>query len=211
MNRNFMFRSSRHTLFRAMSASEEIATTQFTGGCEVGAREKKCRRFDLRLCGKNAGRAGGARNSPRPRVRGRHKMADGVRALVSYRETPDQLTAIAATNTTWNKRVPWIVSFAAIWLSERREVAIRAAFKAVMEGKQVAVLAPTTVLAQQHFETFRQRMLDYPVRIEMLSRFRSHAEQRKVLQLLREGGVERHRHPSAHFRRRPFSRTSVLS
>ena len=56
----------------------------------------------------------------------------------------------------------------------KTEVAIRAAFKAVMEGKQVAVLTPTTVLAQQHFETFRQRMLDYPVRIEMLSRFRSH-------------------------------------
>ena len=59
----------------------------------------------------------------------------------------------------------------------KTEVAIRAAFKAVMEGKQVAVLAPTTVLAQQHFETFRQRMLDYPVRVEMLSRFRSPAEQ----------------------------------
>ena len=72
----------------------------------------------------------------------------------------------------------------------KTEVAIRAAFKAVMEGKQVAVLAPTTVLAQQHFETFRQRMLDYPVRIEMLSRFRSPAEQKKVLQLLREGGVD---------------------
>jgi transcription-repair coupling factor (superfamily II helicase) len=72
----------------------------------------------------------------------------------------------------------------------KTEVAIRAAFKAVMEGKQVAVLTPTTVLAQQHFETFRQRMLDYPVRIEMLSRFRSQAEQRKVLQGLREGGVD---------------------
>jgi transcription-repair coupling factor (superfamily II helicase) len=59
-----------------------------------------------------------------------------------------------------------------------------------MEGKQVAVLTPTTVLAQQHFETFRQRMLDYPVRVEMLSRFRSHGEQRKVLELLREGGVD---------------------
>ena len=75
-------------------------------------------------------------------------------------------------------------------VSAKTEVAIRAAFKAVMEGKQVAVLTPTTVLAQQHFETFRQRMLDYPVRIEMLSRFRSQGEQRKVLQLLREGGVD---------------------
>src|SRR5437764_12457708 len=72
----------------------------------------------------------------------------------------------------------------------KTEVAIRAAFKAVMEGRQVAVLAPTTVLAQQHFEVFRQRMLDYPVRIEMLSRFRSQSEQKKILQLLREGGAD---------------------
>jgi transcription-repair coupling factor (superfamily II helicase) len=72
----------------------------------------------------------------------------------------------------------------------KTEVAIRAAFKAVMEGSQVAVLAPTTVLAQQHFEVFRQRMLDYPVRIEMLSRFRTQGEQRKILDVLRKGGVD---------------------
>jgi len=72
----------------------------------------------------------------------------------------------------------------------KTEVAVRAAFKTVMDGKQVAVLAPTTVLAQQHFEVFRQRMREYPVRIEMLSRFRSQSEQKKVLQLLREGGVD---------------------
>jgi transcription-repair coupling factor (superfamily II helicase) len=72
----------------------------------------------------------------------------------------------------------------------KTEVAVRGAFKAVMDGKQVAILAPTTVLAQQHFEVFRQRMLEYPVRIEMLSRFRSQSEQKKVLQLLREGGVD---------------------
>jgi len=107
-----------------------------------------------------------------------------------FRETPDQLTAIAATkrdmeqSRSMDRLICGDVGFG------KTEVAIRAAFKAVMEGKQVAILAPTTVLAQQHFETFRQRMLDYPVRIEMLSRFRSHAEQRKVLQLLREGGVD---------------------
>jgi len=107
-----------------------------------------------------------------------------------YRETPDQLTAIIATKRdmerprSMDRLICGDVGFG------KTEVAIRAAFKAVMEGKQVVVLAPTTVLAQQHFETFRQRMLDYPVRIEMLSRFRSHAEQRKVLQLLREGGVD---------------------
>jgi transcription-repair coupling factor (superfamily II helicase) len=107
-----------------------------------------------------------------------------------FRETPDQLTAITATKTdmerarSMDRLICGDVGFG------KTEVAIRAAFKAVMEGKQVAVLAPTTVLAQQHFETFRQRMLDYPVRIEMLSRFRSQAEQRKVLELLREGGVD---------------------
>ncbi len=107
-----------------------------------------------------------------------------------FRETPDQLTAIAATKNdmerarSMDRLICGDVGFG------KTEVAIRAAFKAVMEGKQVAVLAPTTVLAQQHFETFRQRMLDYPVRVEMLSRFRSQGEQRKVLQLLREGGVD---------------------
>src|SRR5947207_10574069 len=71
----------------------------------------------------------------------------------------------------------------------KTEVAIRAAFKAVMDGKQVAVLVPTTVLAQQHFNTFRERMSDYPVVIEMLSRFRTHAEQKRVVAGLRDGGV----------------------
>ena len=55
----------------------------------------------------------------------------------------------------------------------KTEVALRAAFKAVMDGKQVAILVPTTVLAQQHYDTFRQRLLPFPVDVEMLSRFRS--------------------------------------
>ncbi|MBA3543545.1 MAG: DEAD/DEAH box helicase, partial [Chthoniobacterales bacterium] len=107
-----------------------------------------------------------------------------------FRETPDQLKAIADTKQdmeaprSMDRLICGDVGFG------KTEVAIRAAFKAVMEGKQVAVLTPTTVLAQQHFETFRQRMLDYPVRIEMLSRFRSHAEQRKVLEQLRDGSVD---------------------
>jgi transcription-repair coupling factor (superfamily II helicase) len=107
-----------------------------------------------------------------------------------YRETPDQLTAIIDTKTDMEQSQPMDRLICGDVGFGKTEVAIRAAFKAVMEGKQVAVLAPTTVLAQQHFETFRQRMLDYPVRIEMLSRFRSPSEQKKVLQLLREGGVD---------------------
>src|SRR5438270_4071128 len=106
------------------------------------------------------------------------------------RETPDQMKAIVDAKIDMEKPRPMDRLICGDVGFGKTEVAIRAAFKAVMDGKQAAVLAPTTVLAQQHFEVFRQRMLDYPVRIEMLSRFRSHAEQRKVLQLLREGGVD---------------------
>ncbi len=107
-----------------------------------------------------------------------------------FRETPDQMKAIIDTKIDMERARPMDRLICGDVGFGKTEVAVRAAFKAVMEGKQVAVLAPTTVLAQQHFEVFRQRMLEYPARIEMLSRFRSHSEQKKVLQLLREGGVD---------------------
>jgi len=107
-----------------------------------------------------------------------------------FRETPDQMKAIIDTKIDMERPRPMDRLICGDVGFGKTEVAVRAAFKTVMEGKQVAVLAPTTVLAQQHFEVFRQRMLEYPVRIEMLSRFRSHSEQKKVLQLLREGGVD---------------------
>ncbi len=72
----------------------------------------------------------------------------------------------------------------------KTELAMRAAFRAAAAGRQVAVLVPTTVLAQQHVQTFRERMADYPVRIEVLSRFRSKAEQKQVLRELAEGRVD---------------------
>jgi transcription-repair coupling factor (superfamily II helicase) len=107
-----------------------------------------------------------------------------------FRETPDQMKAIIDTKIDMERPRPMDRLICGDVGFGKTEVAVRAAFKAVMDGKQVVVLAPTTVLAQQHFEVFRQRMLDYPVRIEMLSRFRSQSEQKKVLQLLREGGVD---------------------
>jgi transcription-repair coupling factor (superfamily II helicase) len=107
-----------------------------------------------------------------------------------FRETPDQLKAIIDTKIDMERPRPMDRLICGDVGFGKTEVAVRAAFKTVMDGKQVAVLAPTTVLAQQHFEVFRQRMREYPVRIEMLSRFRSHSEQKKVLQLLREGGVD---------------------
>jgi transcription-repair coupling factor (superfamily II helicase) len=107
-----------------------------------------------------------------------------------FRETPDQLKAIIDAKIDMERPRPMDRLICGDVGFGKTEVAVRASFKAVMDGKQVAVLAPTTVLAQQHFEVFRQRMLDYPVRIEMLSRFRSQSEQKKVLRLLREGGVD---------------------
>jgi len=107
-----------------------------------------------------------------------------------FRETPDQMKAIIDTKIDMERPRPMDRLICGDVGFGKTEVAVRAAFKAVMDGRQVAVLAPTTVLAQQHFEVFRQRMLDYPVSIEMLSRFRSQSEQKKVLQLLREGGVD---------------------
>ncbi len=107
-----------------------------------------------------------------------------------FRETPDQMRAIIDSKIDMERPRPMDRLICGDVGFGKTEVAIRAAFKAVMEGKQVAVLAPTTVLAQQHFEVFRQRMLDYPVRIEMLSRFRTQGEQKKILELLRQGGVD---------------------
>jgi transcription-repair coupling factor (superfamily II helicase) len=72
----------------------------------------------------------------------------------------------------------------------KTEVAMRAAFKAVMDGCQVAMLVPTTILAQQHYDTFRERMAAFPVTIEMLSRFRTRGEQRRVVAGLRDGSVD---------------------
>ena len=72
----------------------------------------------------------------------------------------------------------------------KTEIAIRAAFKAANDGKQVAFLVPTTILAQQHYNTFKERLGDYPVRVEMLSRFRTPAQQKKALEGLKKGDVD---------------------
>ena len=72
----------------------------------------------------------------------------------------------------------------------KTEVALRASFKAVMDGRQVGILVPTTVLAQQHYETFRERLAAYPVEVEMLSRFRNPKEQDAIIKRLGEGSID---------------------
>jgi transcription-repair coupling factor (superfamily II helicase) len=118
------------------------------------------------------------------------KWVGEFEASFLYKETPDQLTAIVATKADMESERPMDRLICGDVGFGKTEVAIRAAFKAVMGGKQVAVLAPTTVLAQQHYHTFRERMSDYPVRVEMLSRFRTKREQTKTVKGLREGGVD---------------------
>ncbi len=107
-----------------------------------------------------------------------------------YEETPDQMRAIVEAKRDMELPKPMDRLICGDVGYGKTEVAIRAAFKAVMGGKQVAVLVPTTVLAQQHFNTFRERMADYPVRVELLSRFRTAREQKRVIEQLAQGGVD---------------------
>ncbi len=107
-----------------------------------------------------------------------------------FEETPDQMRAIVETKGDMERPKPMDRLICGDVGFGKTEVAIRAAFKAVMDGRQVAVLVPTTVLAQQHFNTFRERMADYPVRVELLSRFRSPRERKRVVQDLPAGSVD---------------------
>jgi transcription-repair coupling factor (superfamily II helicase) len=107
-----------------------------------------------------------------------------------YEETPDQMRAILETKRDLEAPRPMDRLICGDVGFGKTEVALRAAFKVVLAGKQVAVLVPTTVLAQQHFNTFRERLADYPVRVELLSRFRTRREQQRVLAGLAAGAVD---------------------
>lgn len=107
-----------------------------------------------------------------------------------YEETQDQLKGITDVKRDMEHARPMDRLLCGDVGYGKTEVALRAAFKAVMESKQVAVLVPTTILAQQHYNTFRERFAGYPVKVEMLSRFRSPREQRQIVQELKEGQVD---------------------
>ncbi len=107
-----------------------------------------------------------------------------------YRETPDQLKAIEDVKADMERPMPMDRMVYGDVGYGKTEVALRAAFKAVMDGKQVAVLVPTTVLALQHGETFRRRFLPWPVRVETLTRFQTPRERKAVLEGLASGAVD---------------------
>ncbi len=110
--------------------------------------------------------------------------------LFPYEETEDQLLAIADTKADMESTKIMDRLICGDVGYGKTEIAIRAAFKAVQEGKQVVYLVPTTILAQQHYNTFVQRMKDFPVRVDLLSRFRTGTEQKKTVEDLKKGFVD---------------------
>ena len=108
----------------------------------------------------------------------------------SYEETPDQARAIEEVKADMERPRPMDRLVCGDVGYGKTEVALRAAFKAVLDQRQVAILVPTTVLALQHFNTFKERLKPYPVRVELLSRFRSEKEQKQLLEDLAFGKVD---------------------
>lgn len=111
-------------------------------------------------------------------------------AAFPYEETDDQEKAVREVKADMESAIPMDRLVCGDVGYGKTEVAMRAAFKAVMAGKQVAVLVPTTVLALQHYEVFQRRMENYPIHVELLCRFRSAAEQERVVGELRAGAVD---------------------
>ncbi|PYC82730.1 transcription-repair coupling factor [Streptomyces tateyamensis] len=107
-----------------------------------------------------------------------------------YAETPDQLTTIAEVKSDMEKSVPMDRLICGDVGYGKTEIAVRAAFKAVQDGKQVAVLVPTTLLVQQHFSTFAERYANFPVVVKALSRFQTDSEAKAVLEGLLDGSVD---------------------
>jgi len=107
-----------------------------------------------------------------------------------FEETYDQLQALSEVKIDMESSKPMERLVCGDVGYGKTEIAIRAAFKAVLDGKQVAVLAPTTILAQQHYDTFQERMNSFPINIDMLSRFRTKYEQKKIVENLKEGKVD---------------------
>lgn len=113
-----------------------------------------------------------------------------MEASFPYTETEDQLHAIDAIKRDMESERPMDRLVCGDVGYGKTEVAIRAAFKAILDGKQVAMLVPTTVLAQQHYRTISRRLAHFPMRVEMLSRFRTPAQQAKIVDGLQEGSID---------------------
>ena len=110
--------------------------------------------------------------------------------MFPYEETEDQLNAILDTKSDMESTKIMDRLICGDVGYGKTEIAIRAAFKAVQEGKQVIYLVPTTILAGQHYNTFKERMKDYPVKVELLSRFKTVKEQKEIVKNLKKGMID---------------------
>ena len=169
--------SEAHLVSKYVGAGKARPPLNTLGGTRWAKAKAQAERAVRDVAGELLAHPGRARIAGRAtRFRRTRRGSANLRARFIYEETPDQVARHRRNQSRhgtrpsrWTGLICGDVGFG------KTEVAIRAAFKAVMDGKQVAVLVPTTVLAQQHFNTFRERMADYPVRLELLSRFRTRA------------------------------------
>jgi len=173
-----------------LGGEEERPQVNRLGGSEWERTKRRAKKSTLELAGElvriysaRQQQPGYAFGNDTPWQR---EMEDGF----EFEETPDQLTAIDEVKQDMQTPRPMDRLICGDVGYGKTEVAIRAAFKAVMDGKQVAVLVPTTVLAQQHFTTFSERLLPYPVKVALLSRFRSRKEQLRTVADMAAGAVD---------------------
>ena len=113
-----------------------------------------------------------------------------LEASFIYEDTPDQLKATQEVKQDMEKQYPMDRMVCGDVGFGKTEVAIRAAFKAVLDGKQVAVLVPTTILALQHYKTFNERLKEFNPRIDYINRFRSTKEKNEIIERTKEGKVD---------------------
>lgn len=177
-------------LTKWIGSSEQAPTLHRIGGKTWTAAKKKARQAADELAGELI-----ELYAARETISGHAFAPDDdwqaeLEASFPYRETEDQLRVIAEVKGDMEKPQPMDRLICGDVGYGKTEVALRAAFKAVVDGKQVAILVPTTILAQQHFNTFRERLAAFPVDIGMLSRFRTQSQQQRLVKSLREGNTD---------------------
>ena len=163
---------------------DRIGSTAWQG--RVGRARRKAHEIAGRLAILYAERKASTREALYPPTR----RMDSLEQSFPYEETPDQMKAIQSVKEDLDRNEPMDRLVCGDVGYGKTEVAIRAAFRMVDAGRQVAVLVPTTVLAEQHYNTFRDRLAEFPVRLELLSRFQTASEQREIIKRLSQGDVD---------------------
>ena len=189
--RTLLLPLSRLDLVHRYSGIEGVAPRlDRLGGSSWGRRKEKVRRGMRKMAGDLLQLYAQRQLARAPAIGEDSDLMRQFEALFEFEETPDQLSAIEAIRGDLERQTPMDRLLVGDVGFGKTEVAMRAAFKTVDSGYQVALLAPTTILADQHLETFRRRFAEFPVRVEMVSRFRSAAEIREIREALAAGRVD---------------------